>query len=374
MHRLPLLVLTTVLSLGLQAQFAHDQTRDILRHAPRQDIGSYLDTTPPPVADDEIRVLLHVGYNDDAIIDALAALRIATGDLRSITLYYSDFPKDADLDALNGRRIDALIDLLQGMGQTAPTDRWRIVRQTNCTSREEAHQLFHGFEIVLRMGPSEDMSALDIPVDFDDFVIDSVMDRNAWTDMLIVCDMTGSMNPYIAQLFLWLQLNELDDRIKQFVFFNDGDTKRDDWKEVGRTGGIYQTRSNDYDRVNLLANQCRRSGGGGDVPENDLEAVWKGMLLCPDCREHILIADNNSPVRDLALLARIEKPIRIIVCGATDGVNAQYLTIARRTGGSVHTIAQDIDDLIDLNEGETIVIDGASYVIQDGRFVAFSTM
>ena len=210
---------------------------------------------------------------------------------------------------------------------------------------------------------------LDIDTTFQDFVVQEVLKRNEWNDMLIVSDMTGSMAPYIGQLFLWLKLNTLDDRIKQFVFFNDGDTRLNEDKTIGETGGIYETRSKTYKEVEDLAIRCMMSGDGGDLEENDIEALLKGIDICPDCAENILIADNNSPVRDLSLLEKIDRPIRVIICGAQQKINVEYLNLARETGGSVHLIEIDLYNLTKINEGETIEIGEQKYIIRENKFV-----
>ena len=76
-------------------------------------------------------------------------------------------------------------------------------------------------------------------------------------------------------------------------------------------------------------------GGGGDGPENDLEAIIKGIKEFPEHGEVILIADNNSCVRDMDLLKYIDVPVRVILCGYTNagGVNPHYVKIAHETGG-----------------------------------------
>ncbi|MCB0643094.1 MAG: hypothetical protein KDC44_15700, partial [Phaeodactylibacter sp.] len=241
--------------------------------------------------------------------------------------------------------------------------------QTACRNQEAANRLFHGFEVILRAPEDIELAKLDVDTSFQDYVVEKVLERNKWDDMLIVSDMTGSMAPYIGQLFLWLKLNTLDDRIKQFVFFNDGDTQLNEAKAIGATGGIYETRSKTYAAVEELAVRCMMSGDGGDLEENDIEALLAGMALCPDCAEHILIADNNSPMRDYELLKQINKPIRIIICGVQHKVNIEYLNLARQTGGSVHLIERDLYHLTKINEGETLEIGEQKFIIRQNKFV-----
>jgi hypothetical protein len=94
----------------------------------------------------------------------------------------------------------------------------------------------------------------------------------------------------------------------------------------------------------------------------------KTQERAPECKEIIMIADNFANVKDISLLEKVKKPVHIILCGARVGVNLDYLNIARATGGSVHTIEQDLEDLAKLNEGETITIKGQKFKIEKGKF------
>ena len=63
-----------------------------------------------------------------------------------------------------------------------------------------------------------------------DTVISAVLNRNKWTEKLIVCDLTGGILRYNAELALWYRLNHMKEKNLQFVFFNDGDSLEDDQK------------------------------------------------------------------------------------------------------------------------------------------------
>jgi len=205
-----------------------------------------------------------------------------------------------------------------------------------------------------------------------DSTIFKVFKRNPqWNNMAIVCDFTGSMSPYTSQLLVWYKLNlkTNSERIKLFSFFNDGDNKPDDKKKIGKTGGIYNTRGQTFEDVMQLATKTMRAGGGGDTPENNIEALLEAIEKCPDCKDIIMIADNFATPRDLSLLSKVHKPINIILCGTYGGINTNYLDIAKATNGSLHTIEEDILNLMNLNEGEKITIDGKLYKIKHGKFV-----
>lgn len=200
--------------------------------------------------------------------------------------------------------------------------------------------------------------------------IGKVMERHPeWKDMMVVVDVTGSMYAYIGQVMLWLKLNEKQERTKQHVFFNDGDVKPQHLKIIGKTGGIYTTNETKFDEVIGTALKAMRGGCGGDGPENNLEATIEGLKTCTTCGDIIMIADNWATPRDIKLYKDIDRPVKIILCGSSSGINVEYLNLARKLKGSVHTIEKDLDDLAKLSEGESVEIGGATYKIKDGKFV-----
>jgi hypothetical protein len=205
---------------------------------------------------------------------------------------------------------------------------------------------------------------------FQDTVVSVVLNRNKhWNKMLIACDLTGSMSPYSAQLFVWHRLNIDKNKSQHFVFFNDGDMTPDNNKVTGKTGGIYHSKANNFEELMKVANKTMTNGYGGDAPENDIEALLEGVNKCKDCNDIILIADNWANLRDYSLIEKVKKPIRIILCGTQFGINKQYLELARATKGSVHTIEQDITNLMTLKEGQEVKIGKQTFIIQNGTFI-----
>lgn len=208
------------------------------------------------------------------------------------------------------------------------------------------------------------------PSETDDTVVMAVFTRNNWNDKLIVCDLTGSMLPYTAQLSVWYQLRSRHEKRLQFVFFNDGDGLQDAEKVIGRTGGIYYMPDKGLDSLRNLIAKVSARGSGGDCPENNMEALITGSGLAKPFKSLVMIADNNAPVKDIALLSRFKTPVHIILCGVANGeVHTDYLNIARKTGGSVHTIEEDITGLAQISEGQELNIGGFRYRIMGGNFV-----
>jgi hypothetical protein len=219
------------------------------------------------------------------------------------------------------------------------------------------------------------------PVDFGTDVPDTtnnavfkVLNRNPkWKKNIIVTDMTASMYPYAKQIHTWLKLFFMKDTAQQyFVFFNDGDHKKDVDKKVGITGGIYVCRAkNCDDLINTMKLTIKR-GEGGDTPENVVEAILTGLKKVRKPDNIILLADNWAKVRDLSLITRVKVPVRVILCGVYEGmeVNTDYLNIAYKTKGSIHTIEQDISDLINQTAGKKFNINGFDYIIKNGSIRA----
>jgi hypothetical protein len=141
----------------------------------------------------------------------------------------------------------------------------------------------------------------------------------------------------------------------------------DDKKIIGSTGGIHTFEAKDYKKFKKDIEDVRKMGEGGDDPENDLEAVLKGIMTYRDYGDLVLIADD-SDIRDMKLLKRIRKPVHVILCGTKRGINQQYLQLAYHTKGSIHTANDDVN-MKTLKEGQRIELDNDIFIFQNGEFV-----
>ncbi|MBX7205804.1 MAG: hypothetical protein K1X81_10315 [Bacteroidia bacterium] len=223
-------------------------------------------------------------------------------------------------------------------------------------------------------------SERDFTVNFDKFLsgdyklrdstIIKVLNRNDnWRNMLVVADMTGSMFPYMGELMIWFKLNFDLGRVKYFCFFNDGDQKKDEEKKVGSIGGIHTFEAKDFKVLKKNMEEVIKAGSGGDAPENNVEALIKATTTFRNFSQLIMIADNTSRVKDLKYISRVKKPVKIILCGVgDDGINPDYLKIAKVTKGSIHTLQSDIKNIANVPEGGTITIDGFVYKLINGNF------
>ncbi|WNJ18760.1 hypothetical protein [Pontibacter sp. G13] len=275
-----------------------------------------------------------------------------------IDLVFTKYPEDTaawrtNFSSLFRDRMEALFNLDPNLRDTKV--RWNMVLQTKCKNEDQAKQFFHGFVIKYRPRKAKVLDEIKTPdqlkamiegrVQHRDTTVTSVLNRHPeWKKMLIVLDWTGSMYKQGAQLAVWHKYHELADtaRISHFVFFNDGNHKKTLHKKIGKTGGVYRAKSTSLDDVVGTMEYVMGKGNGGDAPENDLEAVLTGIQYLDDYNEVILIADNKSAVRDIELLDKIDRPVRIILCDIQQRIHPHYIRLAKYTGGSIHTLKRDI--------------------------------
>ncbi len=331
----------------------------------------------------ETETYFKMNYGEARITNPGALKYLKGKVIDEISLVYTDFPVGQNLQELNQRRLAALYSMIPDVF-SSPVITWKLVKQTGCTSQIKAYDFFHGFAFKYHDAPSRASMAIETKyiknvlkgkVDLSDSTLFKVLERNKenWESALVVSDLTGSMSPYIAQLLLWFKMNENSSSFKHVTFFNDGDSKLTEEKKIGKTGGIYHENSIKWDKVAELAYQSMSNGAGGDGPENDVEGILSGVKTCKECKDIVLIADNNSQVRDLTLLGKIDRPVHIILCGSlnTNGmrVNIEYLELAYKTKGSIHTIEEDLNSLAKINEGEVLNISGHLFKVMQGEFI-----
>lgn len=266
---------------------------------------------------------------------------------------------------------------------------WNIILQTNCNNEEQAAKLFHGIAIhyvnidqVIKESSKDAVQTNNYEPEelgiksqkvinfiksqggFRDSVVMKIFDRKKdWERSLIVMDWTGSMHKYAAQAILWHILNFQKSGEKYFCFFNDGDRLPDEKKQIGKTGGIYFSNASDLENLINTFYVVSKNGDGGDEPENDVEALLKAAKKYPDFDEIILIADNNSCVRDFSLIKDLDVSLDIILCGTENGINPQYINMAYLTGGSIHTIEEDIENLSGRLKDNKMKVWGIDYTL-----------
>lgn len=303
-----------------------------------------------------------------------------------VEIIFTKYPKDkafwlTDYHWLLAKRLQALFALDPKLNSEEVN--FKIILQTACDNEFEAMQLFHGIRV--RYEPIAKRSAeepaplsmnneradeeakniVDLEVEqrstssatamkvlrfmaqeqhYVDSSVYKVLDRHPeWRDASLVLDWTGSMYGYGAEAILWHVLNEPTSGIDQVFFFNDGDRKKKRKKVPGYTGGIYQVDAHPASKSLKYFRKVKNKGNGGDNPENDVEAILTAINAVPQAGSVILVADNKSCIRDFILLQHLHRPIHIILCGAAQGINHQYINLAWQSKGSLHLEEEDFD-------------------------------
>lgn len=196
--------------------------------------------------------------------------------------------------------------------------------------------------------------------------------RDKWRDNVVVVDVTCSMDPYVDQLMTWLAMKFSTKQKNRYVFFNDGDGIPVEEKYIGKTGGFHYTASANIEEVLAKVYHAESFGCSGDPPENDLEALLHATKYLNRGSQLVLVADNLSAVRDIELLPQLKVPVRVILCGLwVEGtIHPHYLEIAYHTGGSIHTISEDMMDLKKkVDKDQFVEINNRIYHFRYGKFV-----
>jgi hypothetical protein len=303
--------------------------------------------------------------------------------IKEIDIVFSRYPLDkkdwkTNYDSLLSKRVKSIVALIpQVLSDSGVV--WNLVFQTAARSDAQARKLPHGVLVRYELKPTDKMrqnmrvvgKILNGELDADSVVI-SVMNRKKWSNSVIVNDWTGSMYTYGAQAVLWHKLNLRDSAKRYFVFFNDGDHQLDEQKVIGKTGGFYPVETSQIKDIIATMREVMLNGYGGDLEENDAEAILYAIDKFGNQVEHvILLADNNGGIKDRVLIPKINRPVRVIVCSVLkeDPIHPDYIELAYRTKGSIHTLSQDIEDLAKLQENQEFSIGNNLYKIQNGKVI-----
>jgi hypothetical protein len=343
--------------------------------------------------------ILNMGYAS-SVIENSEVWKNTNKIIREVDLVFTAYPKNksswiTNYDHLLNQRIKAL-EVLEPSLVGNDKVKWNFILQTGCHSEEDAKKMFHGavFKFTCVIPPVKKERSITSQVaeeietiyneiettvygmaEMQDSVVFKTFSRNNWNNMLIVNDWTGSMYPYGAQAVLWHRLNFHKKAVKYFIFFNDGNAKLDRQKRIGNTGGIFFGRADSLEYLLKVMKVVAKRGTGGDIPENNIEAILKGIRLIKGFDQLVMIADNNAGVRDMSLLDRVTVPVKIVLCGSRKNIpiHPHYLEIARKTGGSIHTIEEDIEGLSQLKEGDKLELSGIQYMVKKGKIIPSKT-
>ena len=319
---------------------------------------------------------LYMAPGNWRIKNETAADLLKSETIIAVDLVYTDYPKGNDFSELNKRRIIELFGALPSAFNRSVVS-WRIVKQTGVEKTGGIDKYFHGFVIYYRPMPTnyaENKLIEDIvsgKTKPEDSTLLKVFERNEnWKDMLVVCDVTGSMSPYTSQLLLWIKANQKMRSMKNIIFFNDDDEISTAQIKKKDPTGMWKISSGNYRKVMDVAFKAMKEG---KHIENNLEAVCRAIDEFPKEKKKVLmIADNWEDPCDMYLVDYLKEkkiPVRIIICGVNSRLNTNYLNIARATGGTVHTMEQDLNNLATIKEGTKFKIGNARILLSRGKFI-----
>jgi hypothetical protein len=345
-------------------------------------------------------VILKNGYSRSKIVNTSAwPPKVKKYNVLQVQIVYTQYPKDKDFWLTNYHELlAARLKELFALDSTLNDSRidWTMVLQTACKNEKEAEKMFHG--IIIYYTPVIGDTAFKISKVFtradsinyakgyiavQKFVKESlfakerresdstafkVFDRHKdWGNCLVVCDWTASMYAYSSYVALWHSLNYKRSGIRYVSLFNDGGNKSDLLKRTGKVNGVFYCDSYDIKHLVKLYKDVIANGAGGAEPENDIEAILRSIKHYPDAKEIVLVADNSC-IRDFCLVGKISKPVKVILVGTKEGINPQYINLAYRTGGSIHTIAEDIEDLRKRSaDGVEIKLQGFEFIFDSKK-------
>jgi hypothetical protein len=97
----------------------------------------------------------------------------------------------------------------------------------------------------------------------------------------------------------------------------------------------------------------------------------KAMQLASEYDEIVMVADSYAAINDMELIQHLTKPVRIVLCGIEDHlfVEPDYLVLAWKSKGSIHSIEKDIDSIAKMMDGKIITLFGKDYRLLNGRFI-----
>jgi hypothetical protein len=200
------------------------------------------------------------------------------------------------------------------------------------------------------------------------------LDRNIekWNNVVIVCDITSTMFPYTTQVFDWMNENTKNTSIKGIVFFTDCDS-------LGRQtrgpipGKMFMVRKKDELVLwDTMFAAIKNTENNKDKPENNIEALLYAQKHFPDADEFVMIADNSTQVKDMKQLSKVKKKVHIILCGETFEKNlafqTDYVQIAKKTKGTIHTLEDDIDNITKIKEMSVVRVGNIYFRFHKGKF------
>ncbi len=195
--------------------------------------------------------------------------------------------------------------------------------------------------------------------------------KDQWTAKRIIANIDCSMYQYLDELMVWNYSDEQEQNNNSYWLFNGFQNNSKPSGLGNDRRGIFYVPNNDVAGFCNTVDKIVNFNCGGNRLENVVEALILGAKDKSPEEELLFIADNYSDVSDLNKLRELHVPVRVLLTASEYGVNEHYLEIAYRTGGSVHTIHEDIPSrhLQALKDGEQLQVGKYRYQFFKGRFM-----
>lgn len=197
--------------------------------------------------------------------------------------------------------------------------------------------------------------------------------KDEWKQKRIIANIDCSMYKYIDELMVWNYSNSAEQSNNRYWLFNGFNYVSEEHEGYSRRG-IFEVPNNNvegfFNTIDKIVNfSCR-----GSRLENVVEALILGAEGKKPEEDLLFIADNYSDVSDLEKLKELKVPVHVLLTQSRYGVNENYLEIAYRTGGSIHTNFDDIksEQLKKLKNGDQIKIGRFDYRFYKGKFLKIS--
>ncbi len=194
--------------------------------------------------------------------------------------------------------------------------------------------------------------------------------RSQWKNKRIIANIDCSMYQYIDELMVWNFTDEAEQENNSYWLFNGFNYKDPETTGHSRRG-IFHVPENNVEGFFTTIDKIVNFSCRGSRLENVVEALILGAKGKNADEDLLFIADNYSDVSDLDKLPQLKVPVHVLLTDSKYGVNENYLEIAYRTGGSIHTQQEDIsaERLKALRDGDRLEIGKHQYRFMMGRFL-----
>jgi hypothetical protein len=109
------------------------------------------------------------------------------------------------------------------------------------------------------------------------------------------------------------------------------------------------------------------------IANHDTESMLKSLKHSPLTKEMVLITTRNYITKEEKKeWTKLKIPIHIVVCGSalsTDYIHPDYVELAQKTKGSIHTLKADVSVFSQMKENQIVEIEGVKYQIKGKNFI-----